>query len=224
MESKKGYKWFAVQVPPEDQESDFDDIMMDGVMFYGNKDFESVGTELLEEFRNKFAEIDDIFDEGVSPEKRKQVFLEQFPYAKEDACKKIIDLVETGRNTSDEYFRLALQVLTGKVYESICIYGCTQGEWQTVYYPIDEWTEKQIKDLGIRYFNTGTAWYCVDASDVHSEDPESIYECFNGFYHYSTQWNKKKIQQELADNVGCNPEELKMFPFDGYVTTPSWCE
>lgn len=220
----KNFKWYAVQVPPQDQESDFDDIMMDGVVICGNKNFTAVGTELLEDYRDKFAEIDDIFDEGVSAEKRNQVFLKKFPHATKDVCERITNLIETGRNTSDEYVCLALQALTGKTYESTSVYGCTQGEWQNIYFPSSEWNESQIQDLGIRYFNNGTSWYCVEASDVHSENPESIYECFGGFYHYSTEWNQEKIQQDLADNVGCAPEELKMFLFAGYCTTPSWCE
>ena len=79
-----------------------------------------------------------------------------------------------------------------------------------------------IMDLGIRYFNNGTAWFCVDAGDVESEDPKEIMNSGNGFWHYSTEWNDEKIRQELADNVGCDPEYLKMFPFAGYITTPSW--
>lgn len=99
-----------------------------------------------------------------------------------------------------------------------------QREWQGVYFPVDEWSADMIRDLGIRYFNNGSAWFCVDAEDAKSDDPKEIMDSDNGFWHYSAEWNDEKIRQEIAHNVGCDPEDLKLFPFAGYITTPSWLE
>lgn len=217
----KKYTWYAVQVPPVEQESDFYDFELDGVIFYGNRDFQSVGEELIDEWNLKSEEVvDDALNNNVK--QMAEIISHHFPKMPKEAVTEIVHLYEQGKGNTPECVCLGLQAITGKVYRHMEVDGDVQREWQDVYYPAEEWTEDQIRDLGIRYFDNGSAWFCVDAGDVESEDPEQIWKSQDGFYHYSTEWKDEKIRQELADNVGCGPEDLKMFPFAGYVTTPSW--
>lgn len=218
---EKRYVWYAVQVPPAEQESDFDDIEKEAVVFYGNRDFVSVGEGLLQNCLEQWddaAETQDFDD----PEKRDKLLAREFPKAKPADLRTIVSLYDRGQDGTSEFRRLILSVATGSEYDYLQIKGNVQREWQDVYFPVDEWSDDMIMDLGIRYFNNGSAWFCVDAGDAEAEDPEQIWKSQDGFYHYSTEWKDEKIRQELADNVGCNPEYLKMFPFAGYVTTPSW--
>lgn len=223
MTNKKGkrYAWYAVQVPPAEQESDFDDIEKSGVVFFGNRDFTSEGDGLLQNCLRQWNDAIEMpgFDDL---EKRDKFLAGEFPKAKPADLRALVSLYDKGQDNTSEFFRLILTVSVGKDYDYLQVMGNVQREWQDVYYPADEWSVDMIRDLGIRYFNNGTAWFCVDAGDAESEDPEQIWKNQDGFYHYSTEWKDEKIRQELADNVGCDPEYLKMFPFAGYVTTPSW--
>jgi len=50
----------------------------------------------------------------------------------------------------------ALLLVTGKKYTYTTIHGCSQGDWQDVFYPADDYSDKFIKNLETEYFNTGT--------------------------------------------------------------------
>lgn len=223
MEEKKEYKWYAVQVPPEEQETDFDVIDKDGVVFFGNRDFTPEGEDLLQNGLRSWEDVVEMpdFDD---PEKRDKLLADAFPKVQPADLHALLSLYDNGKDNTSEFHRLILTATTGSEYDYLQVKGDVQREWQDVYFPVDEWSVDMIRDLGIRYFNNGSAWFCVDAGDAESEDPEQIWKSQDGFYHYSTEWKDEKIRQELADNVGCDPEDLKMFPFAGYVTTPSWCE
>lgn len=220
---EKNYTWYAVQVPPEQQESDFDDIEKVGVVFYGNRDFPSVGDDLLQNGLRQWEDIVEMpgFDD---PEKRNKLLADKFPKALPTDLDALVSLCNNGKDNTSEFRRLILSATTGKDYDYLEVKGNVQCEWQDVYYPVNEWSIDMIRDLGIRYFNNGSAWFYVDAEDAESDDPRDILDSSNGHLHYSTEWESSAIRQEIADNAGCNPEDLKMFPFAGYVTTPSWCE
>lgn len=223
MKTNKEFKWYAVQVPPEEQESDFDDIEKDGIVFFGNRDFPSVGDDLLQKGMRQWEDIVEM-SEFDDPKKRNKLLTDAFPKALPTDLDALVSLYDKGKDDTSEFRRLILTVSVGKDYDCLQVKGNVQCEWQDVYYHVGEWTIDMLRDLGIRYFNNGSAWFCVDAGDVESEDPEQILKSRDGFHHYSTEWNDEAIRQELADNAGCDPENLKMFPFAGYVTTPSWCE
>lgn len=218
---EKRYAWYAVQVPPVEQKSDFDDIEKEAVVFYGNRDFVPVGEGLLQNCLEQWNDATETpgFDD---PEKRDKLLADEFPKALPTDLDALVSLYYKGKDSTSEFRRLILSAATGKDYDYLEVNGDVQREWQDVYYPTDEWSADMIRDLGVRYFNNGSAWFCVDAGDAESEDPEQLWKSQDGFYHYSTEWNDEKIRQELADNVGCDPEYLKMFPFAGYITTPSW--
>ncbi|MCI5760069.1 MAG: hypothetical protein MR218_08470 [Eubacterium sp.] len=220
---EKRYAWYAVQVPLEEQESDFDDIEKESIVFYGNRDFPSVGDDLLQSGLRSWEDVVEM-PEFDDPEKRNKLLSGEFPKAKPADLRALVSLYDNEKDYTPEFRRLILSAATGKDYDYLEVNGNVECEWQDAYYPADEWSVDMIHDLGIRYFNNGSAWFCVDAGDAESEDPEQIWKSRDGFYHYSTEWKDEKIRQELADNVGCDPEYLKMFPFAGYVTTPSWNE
>lgn len=185
MEEKKDYKWYAVQVPPEEQESDFDDIEKVGVVFFGNKDFTSEGEDLLQKGLRQWEDIVEM-PEFDDPKKRDKLLSGGFSKALPADLDALVSLYDNGKDNTSEFRRLILSAATGSEYDYLQVKGDVQREWQDVYFPVDEWSVDMIRDLGIRYFNNGSAWFCVDAEDVESDDPKEIMDSDNGFYHYST--------------------------------------
>lgn len=219
----KNYTWYAVQVPPEQQKSDFDDLEKEGLIFAGNKYFLATGEELLQPWKDHQAEIEENFEVHKDNALWRDGMVKRlFPKASYEILDHLADLYYKGKDKTQEYTCLILQAITGKVYDYTCINGVCQGDWQYVLYPTEDWSIDQIRDFGARYFNTGTEWFCVEATNVDSDDPKDIFASDDGFYHYSTEWDSDKIRKELANNVGCRPDELKMFPFKTYIQVPSW--
>lgn len=159
-------KIYARQVPPEYQESYFDYECWPGIIFHGNRDFESISTP-------EFRAIYDRFD-------------------------------------GEKRILRALHLVTGKRYNVRTIRGCCQSDWQTIYYPVEEYTRDALDILEADYFNTGTEWIVnVDGCDV-------------GVYAYS--WNNDGIRAELAAAVGAAPGDIILQVFDGWTKTAKYQE
>jgi hypothetical protein len=159
-------KIYAKQVPPEYQESYFEYECWPGIIFHGNRNFESISTP---EFRT----IYDRFD-------------------------------------GEKRILRALHLVTGKRYDVRTIRGCCQSDWQTIYYPVEEYTRAALDILEADYFNTGTEWIVnVDGCDV-------------GVYTYS--WNNDGIRAEIAAAVGAAPDDVVLQVFDGWTKTAKYQE
>lgn len=104
----------------------------------------------------------------------------------------------------------ALHLLTGKRYNVYTLRGCCQGDWQTVYYPVEEYTREALNVLEIEYFNLGTEWAVnVDGCDV---------------YVYAYSDTPEKIREEIAAAVGAKMEEIQLHTFTGWKRTPEYEE
>jgi hypothetical protein len=104
----------------------------------------------------------------------------------------------------------ALHLLTGKRYSVRTLRGCCQGDWQTIYYPVEDYSREALEALEIEYFNTGSEWI-VDPDG----DSVSI---------YAHGWNNDLIREELAAAVGAKAEEIQLFTFTGWKRTPEYME
>lgn len=93
-----------------------------------------------------------------------------------------------------------LSIVTGNRYEWRTITGSCQGEYADVIYPSDRFDDKAIDALETEYFNMGTEWMLDDLCSV---------------YCYGT--TNDDIRSELADAAGCNPSDIEMHKFDGYI-------
>lgn len=154
-------KIYAKQVPPEYQESFFEPECWPGIIFHGNRWFNSHTTP----------EFDAIYDRF-------------------DGEKRILR---------------ALHLVTGKRYTVRTIHGTCQGDWQTIYYPVEDYTRGALDILEADYFNTVTEWIVnVDGCNV-------------GVCTYS--WNNDGIRAEIADAVGVAAENVILQVFDGWTKT-----
>ena len=106
-------------------------------------------------------------------------------------------------------------ILTGKQYDYQLIRGSFQGDWNYIFFVRDEWTDIGLGNFSTEYFNTGTEW-TVHASDEDEDDVSVSY--------YTHWWSVKECREEIADMIGCDPEDIQMFEFAGYVKTPKYTE
>ena len=101
-------------------------------------------------------------------------------------------------------------IVLGKEYEHGTIRGCCQGDWQEVFYPVENWTDKELENFETEYFNTGEEWM------VHDElqDPESPEE-ISGWTVYCHGWRDEDVRKEIADAAGADPADVVMYRHAG---------
>lgn len=221
-------KYIAKQIPFDKQESNFDYSCYEDCIIYGNNEFISYTNDIFDHmvkvFENGYLheDIDNIPVNSSFSEYRK-VIEDYFPivyhdykqYRTEDYTDNEIDIIRYAVDQYD-YFGMynqrdlisqVLSVLTEKQYNYKEIHGTTQGEWNVIYYPVNDYTDDQINIIEMEYYNTGYE-FIIDTEDgfnisvyVHSYDDDDI-----------------KI--ELSDCVGCKPEEIELHHFTGYATIP----
>ena len=121
-------------------------------------------------------------------------------------------LFEDGAGADEEETILScLRLITGKMWECKQIAGCAQGEWNYIYYPVDEWSKAALEAFEAEYFNTGSEWI-IDEGDFKPEenDPDEI----SGYSIYCASWNEEGIKQEIADFEGVDIDDVILFPFE----------
>ena len=118
----------------------------------------------------------------------------------------------------------AIELVTGKPFNWEQIIGCSQGDWQYVYYPTKEVSETAIRQLQSEYFNTGEEWIVHD-SPVDEEDwddgilpPEHI----EGYSVYSHEYGDENVRKLIASCEGCDPSEVVLYSFEGYDMVPKY--
>lgn len=120
------------------------------------------------------------------------------------------------RSEEDQILVDVLSIVTGEEWDCKDIHGCSQSEWNTVYYPVKYWTEESLEAFETMYFNNGSEWI-VHEGDTEPTSPEEI----DGCAYYCVSWNDEGIKKELAEAVGAeNPEDIVLYKYAGSVSTP----
>lgn len=227
--------FYARQISPENQDPSFADLdasYFAQIICEGNLQYESVENPPLlrkaenaaedainvwndSEFETEnelYAEIADMLTKDYATEKHPQWTAEE--------AKQLTTAYHhyvNGKNysaanekTTEEYMAEMLTLYMGERYETTQIHGATQGEWQTIYYPFEQYTDEGIEMFETLYFNTGTQWIVHD-DEYPPEAPEDI----NGYSIYCCSSNPRK---ELAEAIGCSPDKLVMYEVISGVT------
>lgn len=200
--------YIAMQQNPEYQISDlysdeFDERnVYENMVITGNREYESYGQDLLYEinkFHNNYEELFDIInidEEEMSNNEKIAELKLYFPH-----CTENISAWKEAINTeNNEDF---LEALTGKKYYSRELHGCSQSDWNTLYYP-EGTDEKTIYDIETRYFNLGSEWY------ITTNDPDE--EEYN---IYTTSYNEEDIRKEIADYLDADPDQIVLRKYSG---------
>ena len=207
-------KVYVRQIEPEYQESPLFlfECFPDNIVVTGNRDYNSHTTPLFDRVRDSLDSgelteaLDDIKTGGyyknateavndlLPPEKGK--------YSTRDihALKWLVKAyMEAGSLEENNIICKVLSLVSGSPWEWAIIRGCCQGEWQEVFYPVNE----------------GSEWIIHD-EPYEPEGPEDI----NGYSCYTVSVLEDDIRKELADIAGCTPVDLVIYAVDGYTRSP----
>lgn len=107
----------------------------------------------------------------------------------------------------------ALKLYTGRTWDRVTIRGYCQGDWQDVYYPVDEYSREALQELEIEYFNLGTEWE-ISRADAR-EDSYCMY-CYSD--------TPDQIRAEIAAAEGVAPDKVTLLRFNGWTRSASYKE
>ena len=226
--------YYAQQIAPEYQESPlmiFDEWPED-MVFHGNRNYEShtipVYDDFMDNWRYAWEEVEAIMHGygGCSFDTVTQAIMHYLKpehkarYNTREIAewKAILYDMDYG-SPSDENKTIckAMSLITGKEWDCTTIRGCCQGDWQEIIYCADKWNREAIEQVESEYFNLGSEWMIHDGEDA-PEDPEDI----SGYTVYCYKWDEDGIRQEIAFHIGCNPDEVVMYAYDGSVMMPKY--
>lgn len=227
-------KIYAKQVPPEHQESPIflDECFPDNIALVGNRDFNKHAPEIFDTVLNvlECGELAEILENIKSWEWYKnatEAITEYLPPSKGKystnaihALKSLVSQYSTcSSSAEDEILCKVLSIVTSKKWACGTIRGCSQSEWQEIYYPVDDWSKEALNTFETEYFNTGTEWIVHD-EEATPESPEDV----SGYSVYCTSWNDEGFKKEIADANGGSPEDVILYEFDGYRQTALYKE
>ena len=219
---------YAKQIRPEYQESPFfmwgSEEMYPGVIFKGNRYFNSHTTAEYDAIRNGLDELtntvdtDGNFIRGYWYENMTEAVNDIMPAPLHKPRYSTRDIKAWREIASEWYIAThenalicrALQLVTGKEYESTTIRGCSQGDWQEILYPVKEYDARGLEMLELDYFNTGTEWIIHDESST-PETPEDI----SGYSMYCYGWTAEQIRKEIAAAAGTDPAAVILYEYAG---------
>ena len=225
-------KIYARQIDPEYQESPF--YLTDGedyydVIFDGNRDYKSRTTDEYEKIKNginnMLGEIESITEnDGYSYYRTiTKYFNTEFKPTHKDRYnsrevhkwKAIANEYQICKS-SDEWKPIckALTLMTGYPYETTTIRGCSQSDWQDIYYPSDIYNAKSIGYLEVDYFNTGSEWE-IHEGDDEIEDADDV----RGYTMYCYTY---RPIEEIAAEMNVLPENVIAWEHDGYTRTAKY--
>lgn len=220
-------KIYAKQINPAYQESPlfYDDMFPEDIAVCGNREYIEHCPEVFNRvysvlsdgeladvlgnkngWKNWYKNITEAITDYLPPEKEK--------YSTKDigALKRLVlQYAECKSREEDSILCAVLSIVTGRKWGYRMITGCVQGEWNYIYYLVDEWTKAALEAFEAEYFNTGSEWI-IDEGDFNPDEdnPEEI----SGYSIYCTSWNGDGIKQEIADSEGVDIDDVILFPFE----------
>ncbi len=105
-----------------------------------------------------------------------------------------------------------LTLLTGEKYVYAVIRGCSQGEWEEIFYP-ESYGESFRDNFETAYFNLGSEWIIHD-EDSEPKDPDEI--CGYSMYLMADGYSSDEVKEELSEQIGASPEEIVLYSFAGW--------
>ena len=190
----------AYQIAPEYQESPLSlfDEWMEGLEIYGNRNY-------IRRTSETFDKVLECLDYGDFSDF-------EFTGPKADRLEYLCNEYYTQGANNEAIIAESLSVVTGQKWEYTQIYGCSQSEWNYIYYRPDEWPEKALQYFEIEYFNTGDEWH------IEGEEGDDLGSV------YTHEWNDDEKKREISENIGVDPEEVTLYLFDGWTKTAKYKE
>lgn len=122
---------------------------------------------------------------------------------------KLLDIVDGNYYDEDTEYNYEtleqLKKVTGKVWEEATLRGYSQGDWQTLYYVVDEVTEEEIKNIENFYMGKVTEFEIDENGDG---------DTYHDFIPDEVVWGGKK---SICDYFGFKVEDTTVYEDDGYM-------
>lgn len=225
-------KIHAKQVPPEHQEPplfwDLEAGPLDGLELYGNRQLNrhtsalfdalpGILDDLAEEWENmqngwtdcrNFSTWAEALAELAAPVGRPTYTREE----RRDEWPRIMAFYTESTSITPGLLRDVLGLITGKEWGFCTLRGCCQSDWQECIYRCDRWSPAALEELETEYFNTGTEWHVMSP-----DDPA-------GTHVYCHAWSDDGQRAEIAEAVGCDPGDVILQHFSGWVRQATWEE
>ena len=188
----------AYQVAPEYQEAPaLEDMFDDSIIITGNDRLNGWETE---SYKIVYAAL----FEGVNPCEEGEENFDKWERLINDSTEQAI--------SDDKAICKGLELLTGEKWAYTELYGTTQSDWNGCYYMADIWTREQLDAVEMEYFNMGTEWIIKD---------EGGEEWGNTYTHF---WTDEENRAEIASVIGVEPEDVRLYLFDGWTRTANYKE
>lgn len=233
-------KYIAAQVNPEYQESEFtwlgyDEFLTENdIAIFGNRwykehtegttygDIKGSLDEALDDFDLLIEEPENCYFDNLEDLVNYHFKKSSGNYdaAEYDRWRKI--LAEYDDKVEENFIVAAAELITGRKYEVITLRGCCQGDWVECCKPVDS---LDVDWLEGNYFNTGSEWICymepveIEAGvELSADEVKELAENLDDSCStYSVKWGEDEIMEDLADCIGCKPEDVIMIDYDEHV-------
>ena len=228
-------KYIAKQIPFDMQVSNFDySRNEDNYIIYGNKEFLKCTNDLFDhalsvlDYGYLHEDIDNLPYTANFTEYRNIiesyfpiVYHDKTQYRETDYTDNEIDIIRhivkqydySGKSNQRDLIAQFLTVLTGKQYEHREIHGTVQGEWNVIYYPVNDYADDQIRFIEIEYFNTGSEFEVYRENDIDNSE----------FVYIHDYYNDDEIKNELTKYyIDCSVNDIEIHHFTGYTQIPMY--
>ncbi len=231
-------KIYARQISPEYQESPLflnEDCFPEDIAVFGNRNYNEHLPDVVRRVRDvleagELADVLENINEWRQWYKNTAEAVKDYLPAENGRAYTTMDIhrlkvgvigYSEARRSQEETEMLCytLSVVTGQEWSSRCIRGSCQSEWNTVYYPVEQWSREALYTFEVEYFNMGSEWIIHD-EEWRPETPDEI----TGYSVYCTSWDDAGIRNELASSAGCKPDEIIMYSYGGSRSVPIYQE
>lgn len=229
-------KVFKVEPEFTDSTPYFDFDGWNDFIIDGNRDFSSFHTdyELYDNIKRYCIEYDEISyaidDLGSGNYNNATEIIESFlgfkPTTRQVHQIKEILAKPTDHSVSNYYTdreRIAelLTVCEKRQWETSTIKGCCQGDWQIIFYPVEQYSTDFIEYIESLYFNTGTevAICGTESEDEDFDDPGDYSDTYYEYYSYDASWTDEELKKHVAHDTGADPSEISIYEPEEVRTT-----
>lgn len=121
---------------------------------------------------------------------------------------KIVDLTREQNHCGEDptIFVPAMRLLTGIPWQSTCLHGSVQRDWQYALYNPESITKERLKYLEALWFNMGTAWW-VETLNEPPETPDDV----TGMVVFSTGYDYDDIRRDIAQAEYCDEGDIILY-------------
>lgn len=196
------------QVAPEHQESPLTFDFPEDISVFGNRNF-------IDSFSDEIEPIMKVLRDSTftwalncceSTDERREQLKDWFPEMPDWDDTEIENL--TSFILNEVHYNRIFSYITGIYYERMLISGTCQSDWNYAYYPEGKWTENELINFEIEYWNQGAEWEC------ETEDGSDF------IYTHSCDSEKQRV--EIAEELGVDPKDIVLHKFVGWKRTAEY--